>query len=123
MREKIPTIFPSLIGLLKKFDLLVFLFCPMPEHEHEEKAEKIKEEKKEADAKRLEPKLKRPPYVPKCYGNTKGCLRGMEDCSALNCIRCEEEDEGCDPSSPAQVCKNKADGTGERSFPINLKLD
>ena len=76
-------------------------------NELKEKVEELLEVIKEVEAKRTEAVAKRPPYVPKCYGPTKDCLKGMEDCAAANCPDCETDD-----CKAGTVCKDKKDGTG-----------
>ena len=71
--------------------------------------DEIIEEIKAADEKRVEKVAKRPPYVPQCYGPTKDCLKGIEDCAVKNCENCESDD--C-MVSPGQACRTKKDGTG-----------
>ena len=88
---------------------ILFLFFFFTEEKIKIEQEEKLQEIKEIEQKRAEKVAKRPPLIPKCYGPTKDCLKGMEDCSAANCRNCKAED--C-KQSLGQICKNKKDGEG-----------
>ena len=75
--------------------------------EREEVVEAIAEKIQAIEEKRVEKTAKRPPFAPKCYGPSKDCLKGMEDCAAANCM-----DDAAAGESPGTVCATKKDGTG-----------